>query len=518
MLEHVLPRREVNRYGQQAMILLPVLFGFFLRFHNLGKQGLFLDEAISVDLVLRPWPEMVDFVSRDNTPLLYFTLLKPVISCLPVTEWTLRLLSASCSTLSLALAVGLARRLAGVRAAVWAGWVLAWSSLHLYYAQEARMYALLELLWGLSPWLLLHSLRSRSRFAWVGWTLATVAAVYAHFYGLLLWGVGALGSAAVILDRFSWREFRCWLVSQIAVAAAVGLLVAQFASTVERGVGGTWIPSAVDPLKLWLLALFGFSPVSSQFLNGDLISVPPWNQVPFDVWVILAGVITVGAVVGWIWLYPISKKRLSAWLVLTFGVLPPLVALFLLQVSQKAFWAPRPFIGAVVWLLVGLAIGWSAFPRAVSWAMLGLLLVLNLGPLWAYQTQWVKDYGRAAASTWSTQVPERTVLVFDRNYIAPVWNFYRPDQSEALIFGVTRSPDGSFGLRRVIYDGTLRGESEPATCQDLPVNLPISLYDSIGRSRAEGGEWPSCLRGRPGWQFNRRAGEWQRLPQLLPEP
>jgi hypothetical protein len=499
----------------RAILFLPLMVGFCLRFYSLGKQALFLDEAFSADLVLRPWGEMVRMGFRDVHPLLFYSLLKIAMSCLPLVEWTLRLVPAVCSTLSLVVTMGIARRLAGSGAAMWAGWTMAWSSLHLYYAQDVRMYTLLELLWLLSPWLLLRALHSSTWLLWIGWALATGAAVHTHFYGLLLWAVGAIGSGASILVRCSWQEFRFWAVSQFIVAAIALPLAVLLVSTVRQGVGGTWVPSWQDPFDLWFLVLFGFSPVPFHFLNGNLMSLSPWNTFSRSTWFILALLITGEAIIGWRHIWLRRDRRWTGWWVFTFGLLPILSATLLLRLTHQRFWAYRPFIGAVIWLLIGLAIGWSALPRRISWAVLGLLFALNLGPIWAYETQWIKDYGRTAFRNWSEEVSDETPLVLDRYYISYVWNFYRSAQGE-MVFGIAPQQDGSFGLMRVVSDGTLRGRWEVATCDDLPAQSPIGLYDHAGRRFGEGDRWPSCLRGRSGWIFDPQTGHWEEVSQLLP--
>jgi len=113
-------------------LLLPLTVGAFLRFASLGKQPLFLDEAFTADLVLRSWVEMLQVIMTDVHPPLFYVLLKPIVAIFPLTEWTLRSLSAFCSVLALALAIGLARRLGGPGIASTTGWVLSWSALHLY--------------------------------------------------------------------------------------------------------------------------------------------------------------------------------------------------------------------------------------------------------------------------------------------------------------------------------------------------------------------------------------------------
>ena len=102
------------------------MVGVFLSIYNLGKQGLFLDEAFTADLVLRPWRELILVAYQDVHPLFYYSLLKGVLVLSPVTEWSLRLLSASSAILSLSLAMYITYSYADKRASIWVGWVLAW--------------------------------------------------------------------------------------------------------------------------------------------------------------------------------------------------------------------------------------------------------------------------------------------------------------------------------------------------------------------------------------------------------
>ena len=505
-----------SQLDRLILLSLSLLFGFYLRFHDLGKQSLFLDEAFSADLALHSWTEMVTLAFQDVHPLLYYVFLKLTLITLPLTEWSLRVFSALCATLAHALAIAIACKVANRKSGMLVGWLLAWSSLHLYYAQETRMYTLLELLWLIAPLFLLYALRRNTGLLWVGWALTTALAIHTHFYGLLLWGVGALGSGVIVLKPAFRPALKWWLLAQVIVLILTLPLVALVMTTASRGVGGAWIPSALDPLKVWLLGLFGFTPVRNQFLFGDLLSIYPWKIIPLSIWIVLAFVITLGALVGWRYTRADRKNYQTAlWLIVTFGLFPLIIAFALLSVSQQKFWAPRPFIGAVVWLFVGLAIGWSAFPGRIGFVVLAILFVLNVGSLYAYKSIWYKDLGRLAFVNWAQVSPEESVLILDRIYISPVWHFYKADQTRSLIFGIQPTRDGDFGLRRLISDNTLRGQSEPASCGDIPPNLTVGLYDPYGRSLRE--QWPSCIDERASWQFNSNTLTWEPISPPVPQ-
>jgi hypothetical protein len=497
---------------QAALLALPLLAGGFLRFFQLGKQPLFFDEVWSADLALRPWGEMAALAARDVHPLLYYSALKLALAALPLSEWSLRLCSALFATAALALAVGLCLRVAGWGAAVAVGWVLGWSSLHLYYAQEARMYTLFDLLWLGAPALLLGALAKPGQAWgwWLAWALATAAAVHTQLYGLLLWAAGAgFGLLALVL-RGERAALRSWLLAQLLVALAVAPILFHLGQT--AGVGGLWVPGPLDLYLLLALALFGFTPARGMFLNGQLLSTSPWEAIPSLAWAALTLGFVALALLGWRRSEPGQRLLLGA--ALAFGVGPILAAFLLLNLSGRAFWAPRPLIGAVSWVLIGLAVGWSALPRRVAIGLLALLLALNAGALWAYERLWVKDHGRAGFGSLEAQVPGDAVLVLDRAHIAMLWRFYDwPGDRNA--FGLVADGRGGFELRRLRGDGTLRGTSEPASCAELPAEHPLALYDPAGRRLVEAERWPACLSGRPGWRFDLDTQRWLETPDIL---
>lgn len=118
-----------------------------LRLAFLGADSLWLDEAYSVSHVLQHGAGEVWHTSVDpNHPSLYFVVLWFALHVGGVSEAMARLPSAIASVCSLALAYLLSRRLGmSTRAAVVATLLMAYAPLDVWYAQEARMYAMVTL-------------------------------------------------------------------------------------------------------------------------------------------------------------------------------------------------------------------------------------------------------------------------------------------------------------------------------------------------------------------------------------
>jgi mannosyltransferase len=126
-------------------LLALIALGAFLRFYRIGANGLWLDEAFSIWMGRQPVGQMLDWLARiDQHPPLYYLLLHLWMH-LGDGEAVVRALSTLCSTLTIPTLYLLGRRLAGRRVGLLATLILAISPFHVYFAQEARMYALLAL-------------------------------------------------------------------------------------------------------------------------------------------------------------------------------------------------------------------------------------------------------------------------------------------------------------------------------------------------------------------------------------
>jgi hypothetical protein len=127
------------------LLLAIVALGGFLRVHEIGTKGLWLDEAFSVWVGWQPIDGLLGWLVRiDQHPPLYYLLLHFWMA-LGDTASTVRGLSALCGTLTIPVVYLLGRRLADGRVGLLAALILAVSPFHVRFAQETRMYTLLAL-------------------------------------------------------------------------------------------------------------------------------------------------------------------------------------------------------------------------------------------------------------------------------------------------------------------------------------------------------------------------------------
>ncbi|MEP7294086.1 MAG: glycosyltransferase family 39 protein, partial [Chloroflexota bacterium] len=151
-----------NRFLSLAAITLLLLLAALLRFHLLGAQSLWNDEGSSVVQALRPFDEIARNAALDIHPPGYYWLLAGWRLLTGTSEFALRSLSAFASLLSIAFAYALGKRLFSSGAGLCAALLICLNSFSIYYAQEARMYALLALWAAASFWALAEFLRRPS--------------------------------------------------------------------------------------------------------------------------------------------------------------------------------------------------------------------------------------------------------------------------------------------------------------------------------------------------------------------
>ena len=188
-----------------------VVGALLLRLYRIGEQELWLDETFS--FYMATWPHEVGrLLTRTNSPPLYYLLLRGWVAVAGASEAALRLPSALAGTLFVAAVIWAGREIFDTRIGLWSGGVAAVAPMHIYYSQEARAYALLTLLLILTHGLLWRALQ---RNTWSRWTLvavATLLALYTHYYAIL----GLLPGALLVWMRGEHVPWRRYLGTMLA--------------------------------------------------------------------------------------------------------------------------------------------------------------------------------------------------------------------------------------------------------------------------------------------------------------
>lgn len=141
--------------GQFAALLGSVfalcILGLTLRLHQIGAASLWSDEAFSAWWIHKPLRFLwTDGLVIETTPPLYYMLLKAWAMLAGDGDATLRAFSALASTATIPVVFLLGTELATVPVGLLAALLFAVAPTQIYFAQEARVYALLPLAYGLT--------------------------------------------------------------------------------------------------------------------------------------------------------------------------------------------------------------------------------------------------------------------------------------------------------------------------------------------------------------------------------
>jgi len=187
-----------------------------LRLPGIERRSLWLDEALTVSRALRSPAENVAIARHNQNPPGYPILLSPWVAAFGTSEAAVRLPSLLASTAAAGALFLFADRFLGFEAAVYASALYLSSEPQLYYAREARPYALIQLLCVASFFLFLRMLERPRWSAAIALGVVNAAAMYCHF-SIAFAFVAQLAAALVLAPR---GAFALYVASQ-AVALAL---------------------------------------------------------------------------------------------------------------------------------------------------------------------------------------------------------------------------------------------------------------------------------------------------------
>ncbi|MBI1258436.1 MAG: hypothetical protein GC204_13275 [Chloroflexi bacterium] len=341
---------EVNCATLLAIILV-LLIAAALRFHRLGGQSLWNDEGNSYVQSMRNFSDIAYNAGLDIHPPGYYWILGGWRLLTGTSEFALRSLSVFASLLSIAFAYALGRRLFGWSAAITTAILIALNTFSIYYAQEARMYALLALWSAASFWALAGFLR-RPSWRWA-LTLALFNAAglwtqYAFPFIMIAQGITTV----------------VWLMTGSRRGDLTGrpylrnLLIYMLANLLTILLYLPWIPTAVHQLTSWPNTGDG-TPIPQAFTTVmnwlTFGSTTPAAELAIPALLLLFGLLIVKRRTLWQVILPVVWVVIPVGLFLALGLFrPDNVKLLLPAQIGLALW-----IGRGVWVLATLKLNYG---------------------------------------------------------------------------------------------------------------------------------------------------------------
>lgn len=392
-LEQALSPRFNQHAYYVALAIVILLLASAVRFHRLGAQSLWYDEGVAYAHSLRTLPELIPHLQNNVHVPAYFTLLGWWQDLTGSSEFALRLLSALFSILSVAWTYALGARLFHPLAGLAAAALVALNSFSIYYAQEARMYAMLTAVAAASMWLYVGLLSRRSsnadeggaRGQLIGLGLVNALGMYTHVaYALVMLtqvALVALAFCAALLRSGSAPRSR-----RLSSARWLGMLL-PFVITFFLFL--PWLPVAVSqlsaqpnlsqplPLDETIRQILGF------FAFGSAFELSTGN-LSFVVWLfLLFGLIPAAARRSPLWnmALPLAWAVISVVAYLYLGLTDRYLRFLLPAQLASALW-----LGRGLWILWTLKTGQGAttlraIPKLAAALGIGAYLLALLGGL-----------------------------------------------------------------------------------------------------------------------------------------
>jgi len=413
-----------DRVLASALVLLATL----TRLWNLKGPSLWMDEAFSHLLAVLPmetaWSAMITDAVH---PPLYYLLLRPWLDLAGASEFALRFPSVVAGVLTVALVIRTARQWLGRRAAGWAGLLLAVNPFHVWYSQEARMYALLGALALAVLAVFWEALRLRQTRPWTALGVLSGCAYLKHHFALFL----PLVQFVCLLATFrrNHRALVRWTVTQTAAFLPLAAWLTALYSTGGGTFGIGWIPRP-GPDDL-LKTFWAFTMAYDGRLN------------PL---VVVGTSVSAGLLLWAVW--RASEGQGTKGLLFLSVALPPLVT-FALSARRPAY-VDRYFIGSLPPLIMLIGAGLDQLPRLWRWVAVLILVGLGVRDVARFQTDpvFAREGWREAASYEETHEKEDDVLAVRRfGYRVPFDYYYRGHLEINAVTLNQRPPPGRSGGR-----------------------------------------------------------------------
>lgn len=255
------------------LLFLILLLGLGLRVYHLGFLSIWIDEAFtrfySENDLHFLWT--TGFEGETNPPG-YYTVMHFWIPLFGHSETSLRSFSVLASLASIVLVYLLGRELADETVGLIAALLIALAPAEIWYAQEARTYALLQALFALALLGLAKFLSPRRSITGLAlYAIGTTIALYCHATAMIFFAsciLAVIGIASGYRHLLNRRDLVRWLMATFLVALAacpVILNILHLTSAVHI----EWIPAITPYRVLWVIEdIVAGSVANTQLVHG----------------------------------------------------------------------------------------------------------------------------------------------------------------------------------------------------------------------------------------------------------
>ena len=400
-----------------------LLIGAILRLYRLDAQSLWSDEGIQYAVAnAESFGGVIERMkgSTMHPPLSF--LINHLFLQIRNSDFLLRLPSALFGIASLPLLYLLARRLTTPAAALFALFVLALSPFHIWYSQEARMYAGVLFAALLNTLFLLKAVE-RGRWWWLGYIASMAFGVFLHVFMVFNGGIHILW-----LLCFHRRHLVVYIASGVAAALLAFPITLPWAQHAARlltsskpvGVASSSIDVGHRAGMSWEALPYTF------FTYGAGVSLGPSTASlhakrnmghVLSFWPsLLATALVYGALLAMgVWAFRQHAPPAHLWLCVL-SLLLPMAAVALVALAVKFSYNVRYTIYGFPYFIILAGMGGAAWARRRAWVTaLAALAVVGLSAYsltnYFNNPYYAKEDLRAAAAQWRQAPPSTYLLI-----------------------------------------------------------------------------------------------------------
>ncbi|MBI5304959.1 MAG: glycosyltransferase family 39 protein [Chloroflexi bacterium] len=424
-------------------ILLITLLAFALRAYRLDTQALWWDESLTVYRATRDLATILantiviqSVVTTDLMPPLYFVIQHFLVRAFGISEFALRFLSLAANVATVPLIYALGKRWFDLRVARIAAFLAALSPFYVWYAQEARPYALVLFFSTLAIYALARALELRMTnyelrlthpaSPWlILYILATIASLYTHYYAGFL-----LPFHVALITLTIWRDEkrRAWILLPAIPSTSIIFLLPIVLRGAANNVNSGPTIVALDIILRDLLNSFSvgitMDAAQAAWIDGAILAL-----------------LVIGIV------FANSKLRIAncelrisllAYLAL------PILTLLIAQLARPLYQNSRYFIAISPAFYLGVAAGIAAISS--RWKILAIpaFAIFLLGAIPSlnnlyFDPRWGKDDHRAWAQDLRERVYSDDVLILNSPHTEELFHYYADDIVPIITLPILRA-------------------------------------------------------------------------------
>ncbi len=399
-------KRKAKLWYVPAILILFGVISYFISFQLLSNEGLRLDESQSIWQTSHSLKETLFLVAQDVHMPLYHIIFHFWTIIFGTSTEAIRALSFIFFLASFPFIYLLARTVVSRPWALTVVGLIVLSPFVNWYANEARMYALLGLMSIISQYLFIRIMRGQKN-TWPWYVVVSIIGAYSHYFFMF----NLIAQAIFFLfarKKFPKKSFIKFIGTAVAVGAAISPWIVYF---VSLGAASNTKPNIARPEPI------DFFNVYSQFLFGfQSITV---NTILIALWPLLV-------VVALLMVKRFYKPNLAVSYLVVAAFIPVLLA-FILSFIVNPFFLSRYMIAAVIPLYILIAWILSRYSKRTAIITVSLIALLT-GGLYMNQTfnneAAVRENYKYVAQDIATKATPSDIIVMSSPFTVYPFEYY----------------------------------------------------------------------------------------------